>query len=70
MGSNPWGYKIEKGAYPNDFSDKIPKINIDVFKLSDEWFLISQKVPGRDNLFYKCDQLDGLKNFLSYVKVF
>lgn len=46
-------------------SDKSNKVILVISKLDDEWYLVS----SRDSEFYKCDQLDGLINFLKSKKI-
>lgn len=55
--------------YPNSrFGGSLPlpqkhMLNIDIMKCSDEWFL----VVFDNNIMYKCDQLDGLIEFMSNI---
>ena len=61
MSSDPFSYipnciRLE----PSDSSALI------IVKFKDEWFFI--EVEGVMNLYYKCDQLDGLANALEDIK--
>lgn len=52
-------YLISK---PMDFNRSKEFFTIQIIELRDEWFLVNYK-----NIFYKCDQLDGLIECLKYI---
>ena len=47
-----------------------PRVQISITKYEDEWFylLIESFYPRKINIIYKCDQIEGLEECLSYLR--
>ena len=67
-------HKLEYTDFENKYN--IPKGEIElskngyeliITKLKDEWFIVMDDRSNLDNLYFKCDQMDGLIKYLKNV---
>ena len=71
-----WGdysFCIEGGEMMSFFmvNDNLNEISGGIYKLADEWFVVEVSLHKRShikNIYYKCDQVDGLINLFKSLK--